>query len=69
MQHSFSKANLPNRSQSKNEQSYLMLIHDSCHQAFAGKSYLAPEKDNKEISIKKDNDLLIMHDIFGALDY
>ena len=69
MQHSFSKVNPSDKNQSKNEQTSFMLIHDPCHPAFTGKTYLAPEKDNKEISIKNNNDLLILHDMFGALNY
>jgi len=55
--------------ENKKEPIKIMQINDPGHLALSGKPYLALERPGKQIAETKNNAGMILHDIFGALNY
>lgn len=63
--------NLPVLSKDNNKNELTNFIHanDRGHPAITPKTYLAGERDNKQVVETKKPDGMIMHDMFGAINY
>jgi len=53
----------------KNELTNFIHAHDTRHPAITPIPYLAGERDNKQVTETKNNEPVIMLDLFGALNY